>query len=149
MLKSSLLSDDKNIEAINRDFVPVNFLIEKGFPMAVAVPALEPVREAFLSQPDYSGFFATVVVIDPTGTLLLGYTGRSYPPNFKPAGCYRDGRFLANVQRGLERFQKSQAIQSDTKLSAEQKAAQLAELQKDVRASVGKLKTLKMEIETP
>ena len=67
MLKSSLLSDEKNIEAINRDFVPVNILIEKGFPLDVPVPALEPVREAFLSQADYSGFFATVVVIDPTG----------------------------------------------------------------------------------
>ncbi len=149
MLKSSLLSDEKNIETINRDFVPVNFLIEKGFPLDVPVPALTPVREAFLSQPDFRGFFATVVVIDPTGTLLLAYTGRSYPPNYKPTGCYRDGRFLTNIQRGLERFRKAQAIQADSKLSAEQKDAQLAELQKDVRASVGVLKTLKMEIETP
>ena len=147
MLKSSLLSDDQNIEFINREFIPVDYRIEKGFP--TEVPALAPVRDAFLAQPDYSGFFATVVVLDSTGTLLLGYTGRSYPPNFKPDGCYRDGRFLANVKRGLDRFHAAQEIQADATLSAEQKAAKLTELQKDVRASVGRLKTLKMEMETP
>ena len=145
MLKSSLLSDDSIIQAINRDFVPASFMIEAGFPSDVA--ALAPVRDAFLSNPDYKGFFSTVVVLDPSGTLLLGYTGRSYPPNFKPAGSYSNGRFARNLQRSLDRYARVKAVQADPSLSPAQKTAKLAEISGEVRAAISGLKTLHAEVE--
>jgi hypothetical protein len=147
MLKSSLLSDDTNIQAINRDFVPVSFMNEAGFPSDI--PAFAPIREAFLSNADYKGFFSTVVVLDPSGTMLLGYTGRSYPPNYKPTGSYTDGRFIKNLQRSLERYERVKAIEADSSLTAEQKSAKLADVQREVRSAIAGLKTLHAEIEHP
>src|SRR5476649_532569 len=112
MLKSGLLSLENVIQYANEHFTPVSYMIlEDVFPSNV--PALLPMRAGYLAQKEYHGFFSTVAVVDPSGKWLLGYTGRSYPPNFKPGGCYDEDHFLANLKQSLDRYEHIRAIESD------------------------------------
>ena len=106
------------IETINRDYVAADYIIaDNQFPPDV--PALAPIRDAYLAQREYKGFFATTVVLDPDGALLLGYTGRSYPPNYKPGGCMELDRYRPFLKESLERYKRVRAIQTRVRVAAQ------------------------------
>ena len=145
MLKSGLLSEKPVIDAINRDFVAVTYMIE-GNEFPAEAPALEAIHAGFLAQREYKGFFATTVAIDPTGKYLLGYAGRSYPPNYKPGGRLNVNRYLEHLQETLERYHRVQSIE-DTASPAGEKAARIKSVLAPVIGAVERLKLLHGEME--
>lgn len=135
-MKSSVLSDDSVIDEVNRGYVAATFMIDKEFTSNVA--AFAPLQKAFRSDPEYQIYFASSVILDPSGERIIGYSGRSFPPAFKPGGPYYVDKYLNWLRESRARFDEFAKIEKDAS-NADAKQARIEKLLEPVSAELKQL----------
>jgi hypothetical protein len=131
-MKSSSLSSDRVIDAVNRDFVP--FLVDMtrdGFP---AVPGLAAWRRAYLSDWKHRSGFATAVVLDARGQTPLATSGCGHLWEIESSLNFDPDRFLGFVVEGLDRARRHQAILS--REDSEERSRSLRSLEGEILESL-------------
>ncbi len=124
MTRGSSLSDPKVIERINRDFVPLEFNVTRGFPEQF--PGLKLWEKAYERKFKSLLGFTTTVILSPDGQRPLGTAGMGYKWQFDSSASYRPDKYLLFLDQSLARFQSARAIENDPRLGAEEKQKKLA-----------------------
>src|SRR5258708_11028126 len=103
-IRRSSRSDDRIIEELNRDFIPVELnLTDHKF--RDNAPALEKWRWIMVMFPSLKNGFVATVVVDPTGRKLIGDAGSSSLTEVSTAINYNSDKYLAFLKESLKRFE--------------------------------------------
>lgn len=130
MARGSSLSDDNNIEEINRNFIAVdNNISDQGWP--ANTPALAPWHRWLDMHPDNSrNGFTTSVVVSPDGQFALGTSGSGHISEWHTSICYDPQKYYGFLQQSLEKFDRFQKIAAIS--DPYQRRAQIVQLQQEV-----------------
>jgi len=131
MARGSSLSDNRVIEAINRDFIAVdNNISDQGWP--ANTPALEPWHMWLDNHPTNTrNGFTTSVVTTPDGRVALGTSGSGYIAEWHTSVCYDPQKYFGFLQGGLEKYRRLQSIASMP--NANERNMMSAQLERDIR----------------
>jgi len=111
-MRASALSDDTLIKTVNEFCVPVSLNITRdGFPVDL-LPAMKPVELIYNSSWRNEFGFASCLMIDPEGKVLLGSSAMvdNAIQRLDPQQFFDSERYLAFIVKSLERYNKLKKI---------------------------------------
>jgi hypothetical protein len=135
--RSSVLSDPKVIDLLEREFVATELNVtDQGFPDSL--PALAWWKKLYQQNGQVQLGFGNQVVVDASGRYPLASGDDGQVDRWTTSIDYNSDLYTAMLRQALDRWHRLQSIQSDAKLSSQQKDQKVRDLQQEVGRSVSK-----------
>ena len=139
-MRAVALADTKVQNKVEESFIPLKVVIphgSKAFPLDW--PAMSQWKLVYqLMGGENCGGLTGCAVVSADKQTQYANTGSAFVWEIFESTAYDSQKFAAMLERGLQRANREQAIRTNTELTNEQRAKQLAEFHKEVRDELAK-----------